>query len=331
MRTDPRRSGGHAVEVAEGTWAWLQPDGSWGWSNAGLVTDGDATLLVDTLYDLDLTRRMLEGFAALGAAPIDTVVNTHSNGDHCNGNELVADARIIASAATADEMGDESPELMVALLEAAPTMGVTGEFFAQCFGAFDFAGITPTPPHETFSGRLELNVGATRIDLVEVGPAHTRGDVLVHVPERRTVFTGDIVFSEGHPILWEGPVDRLLAAFHLIRSWAPEVVVPGHGPLTDLAGIDRIDAYVRYCRDTFFAFYDEGMDVETAAREIRLDRWAGWGDPERIVIMADTCHRDWVAARHGTRPERTPVTELFAAMARWWDERREPAPPTRRG
>ncbi len=38
-------------EVADGVWAYLQPDGGWGWSNAGLVTDGDRSLLVDTLFD----------------------------------------------------------------------------------------------------------------------------------------------------------------------------------------------------------------------------------------------------------------------------------------
>ncbi len=331
MRSDPRRRGGHLVEVADDTWAWIQPDGSWGWSNAGLLGADDESLLVDTLYDLDLTRRMLEAFERLGTPPIGTLVNTHANGDHCNGNELVTGARIVSSAATADEMADESPRFMAALLDAAPTMGVTGEFFAHCFGDFDFATVTPTPPDTTFSGRLDLVVGGVPVELVEVGPAHTRGDVIAHLPTRAVVFTGDICFVEGHPILWEGPVDRLLAAFDLIRSWSPEVVVPGHGPVTDLGGVDEIDAYVRHCRDAFFAFYDEGMDVATAAREIRLDRWAGWGDPERIVVMADTCHRDWVAARTGTRPPRTPITDLFAEMARWWDERRGPATPTVRG
>ena len=44
------------VEVGDGVLAWLQPDGGWGWSNAGLIVDGEAALLVDTLFDLRLTR-----------------------------------------------------------------------------------------------------------------------------------------------------------------------------------------------------------------------------------------------------------------------------------
>ena len=70
-------------DLGTGCFAWLQPDGSWGWSNAGLVTDAGATLLVDTLFDLRLTAAMLAAMrdAVPAAARIETLVNTHSNGD----------------------------------------------------------------------------------------------------------------------------------------------------------------------------------------------------------------------------------------------------------
>jgi len=45
--------------VGNGVWAYLLPDGSRGWSNAGLIVDGDQTLLVDTLFDPKLTAEML--------------------------------------------------------------------------------------------------------------------------------------------------------------------------------------------------------------------------------------------------------------------------------
>ena len=75
-------------ELGDGCFAYLQPDGGWGWSNAGLVAGDGASLLVDTLFDLRLTQRMLEAMAPVTAtAPIATLVNTHANGDHCYGNE----------------------------------------------------------------------------------------------------------------------------------------------------------------------------------------------------------------------------------------------------
>src|SRR2546421_3479452 len=90
-------------EVGDGVYAYLQPDGSWGWSNAGLVADGEQTLLIDTLFDLKLTEQMLSDMrrAVPAASRIDTLVNTHANGDHCYGNQLVEGARIVASERTA--------------------------------------------------------------------------------------------------------------------------------------------------------------------------------------------------------------------------------------
>lgn len=315
LGTHPFTHGLH--DLGDGNWAWIQPDGGWGWSNAGLVVDGEESLLVDTLFDLPLTRTMLDAFAA--AAPgsaITSLVNTHSNGDHCNGNELV-DCEIIASTTAAEEMAHESPESMVALLEAAPEMGVTGEFFTHCFAPFAFAGIDRPPPSVTFDGRLERTVGDTLVELVEVGPAHTGGDVLVNVPSRSTVYTGDILFVEGHPILWAGSIPDLLAALDVIEGWQPETIVPGHGPITDLAGLSEIRSYLEYCRSECRDRFDRGMTVGEAARDLALDRWSDWGEPERVVTLVDTCYREFAGST-----ESASIAELFGAMAELWDAQR---------
>ena len=79
-------------EIAGGVFAYLQPDGGWGWSNAGLVVDGKSSLLIDTLFDLNLTGEMLAAMrrATAAARSIDVVVNTHANGDHCWGTSWCA-------------------------------------------------------------------------------------------------------------------------------------------------------------------------------------------------------------------------------------------------
>src|SRR5262247_1699162 len=106
-------------DLGRGCWAWLQPDGGWGWSNAGLVCDGGESLLVDTLFDLRLTAEMLAAMRASvpAAARIGALVNTHANGDHCYGNQLVDGANIVASRASAAEMDEFPPEMMARFME----------------------------------------------------------------------------------------------------------------------------------------------------------------------------------------------------------------------
>ena len=159
-------------EVGDGLYAYLQPDGSWGWSNAGLVVDGERTLLIDTLFDLRLTEQMLRAMcrAVPAAASIDTLVNTHANGDHCYGNQLVGGARIVASERTAAEMLELPPAAMAALVEQAPEMGELGAFFLDCFGAFDFRGIELMLPQQTFSGELTVAVGDRKLELTVTSP-----------------------------------------------------------------------------------------------------------------------------------------------------------------
>jgi cyclase len=273
-------------EVGDGLYAYLQPDGSWGWSNAGLVVDDDSTLLIDTLFDLRLTEQMLRAMrhAVPAAARIDTLVNTHANGDHCYGNQLLSGARIVASERTAAEMTELPPAAMAALVEQAPEMGELGAFFLDCFGAFDFRGIELVLPEETFSGELTMPVGDHELQLIEVGPAHTRGDTLVHAPVQRVLFSGDILFSGAHPIAWAGPVSNWIAACERILAMDVEVIVPGHGPLAGPGAVRELKAYFEYLYDEARARHADGMTALQAARSISLDRWADWGDPERLVV-----------------------------------------------
>ncbi|MGE5281624.1 MAG: MBL fold metallo-hydrolase, partial [Chloroflexota bacterium] len=97
LHGEPARFARGFQRVGEDTWAWLQPNGALGESNAGLVASGEHVLLVDTLWDLTLTRRMLDAARDLAAAAPETVFNTHSDGDHVWGNQVLAGARIVST------------------------------------------------------------------------------------------------------------------------------------------------------------------------------------------------------------------------------------------
>jgi cyclase len=300
-------------ELGNGSFAWLQPDGGWGWSNAGLVCDAGESLLVDTLFDVRLTREMLAAMrrAAPAAATIGTLVNTHANGDHCYGNSEVAGARIVASRASAEEMDELPPATMAGLMKNAAALGPGGAFLARCFAPFDFEGITHTPPTETFSGELRLRVGAKEVVLLEVGPAHTKGDVLVWLPGDGVIFTGDILFIDGTPILWAGPIANWIAACERIATLGAGVVVPGHGPITDAKGALRVRDYLVYVRDEARLRYDAGLSPSDAARDIALGDYAAWGDAERIAVNVHTLYREWSGGKQGA----ANALELFALMA----------------
>jgi glyoxylase-like metal-dependent hydrolase (beta-lactamase superfamily II) len=148
------------------------------------------------------------------------------------------------------------------------------------------------------------------VHLEVVGPAHTSGDVIVHVPARNVVFTGDILFVDCTPIIWAGPVSNWIRACDRILDLGAEVIVPGHGPVTDAAGVGRVRDYLRFIDQEARKRFEAGLSVLDAALDIALGDYDSWGDAERIVANVDALYREYNSDR---RPPDVP--QLFDLMA----------------
>lgn len=302
-------SGPH--DLGLGCHAWLQPEGRWGQSNSGLVRSAGESLIVDTFLDLAHTEAMLEGIhPLLRDHPIRSVVNTHSDGDHWFGNELVAgpDVEIIASSAAAELMTEEAAHALASLWQRDDEIG---EYVRVIAGGFDPSGIRPTPPTRTFSGSTELQVGSRTIELIEVGPAHTAGDIIIHVPDARVVYAGDILFVGTMPLVWAGPIAHSIAACDRLLGLDVDTYVPGHGPITDRAGVVRVRDYFAYVLDEASLRFASGMTVEEAAESIDLSRFGDLVEDERLVANVENVYE----TLDPSRPRATRV-ELFGSMAR---------------
>jgi glyoxylase-like metal-dependent hydrolase (beta-lactamase superfamily II) len=294
-------------KLTEHCYAWLLPDGAWGWSNVGLVTGGSESLLVDTLFDLAMTREMLDGLRPVtGTHPITTVVNTHANGDHWFGNELVAGAEIIASRETAAEMATNGPDLVTALLKLD---GPVGRFGRHIFAPFDFSGITPTPATRTFSQELTVEAGGTQVRIIKLGPAHTEGDSIVFVPAEGVLYAGDLVFIGGTPITWAGPVSNWIRACRYMLDCDAAYIVPGHGPVTDNDGVRAVMDYLEFVQHEAGERHARGMGAEEAMRDISLGRFAELGERSRIA-------QNVLAVYYELDPtmERVDLLEVFRRM-----------------
>src|SRR5262245_18342197 len=137
---------------------------------------------------------------------------------------------------------------MQALRNAGASDNPVMAAFAEALAAWDFSGIELRPPMTLIDDRLDLDLDGIALQLLYVGPAHTGGDVIVHLPAQRVVFTGDILFRLCTPIGWEGTTDGWIAALDTIIALEPAVVVPGHGPLSGVEGPREMKAYLAYVR-----------------------------------------------------------------------------------
>jgi glyoxylase-like metal-dependent hydrolase (beta-lactamase superfamily II) len=185
------------------------------------------------------------------------------------------------------------------------------EFVHHAFGPFDFEGITVRMPSRTFDGRLDLEIAGREVSFIELGPAHTGGDTIVHVPDASAVFTGDLLFIEGTPVVWAS-LSNWIAACDRILELDARVLVPGHGPVTDASGVRDVGRYLRFVRDEARKRFLAGLEPADAADDIDVSEFADWGDPERLAANVVAAYREF----DPTRPAASPV-ELFIEMARW--------------
>jgi glyoxylase-like metal-dependent hydrolase (beta-lactamase superfamily II) len=226
---------------------------------------------------------------------------------------LLPDNIPIVASAGAVEVMKTSPPNAVHMLFNEVDLGPEFEAFAeQNMRRFDFASVTGRLPTTTFEQTKDLTVGDRKINLIELGPAHTNGDAIAYVPDADAVFTGDILFIEGTPLMWAGPISNWIAACDKIVELRPTTIVPGHGPVTDASGVKDVQRYLTYIKDEARQRFDAGMDDETAADDIDLADFRDWGDPERIAANVANLYREF-------DPNLPPISppELFLKMARW--------------
>jgi 2-keto-4-pentenoate hydratase/2-oxohepta-3-ene-1,7-dioic acid hydratase in catechol pathway/glyoxylase-like metal-dependent hydrolase (beta-lactamase superfamily II) len=305
-------------EVADKVWAWTLPDGGYGWSNAGLVGGDGASLLVDTLFDLALTREMLNAMRPItDGAPITDALITHSNGDHTHGNQLLdASVRIIAAKGTAEEIAHGMPPELLAMTQTGNLGPVATPYARERFGHFDFSGIDLRNADETFDRDLSIDVGGRRIDLLNLGPAHTAADSVVHVPDAGVLFGGDLLFIGCTPIVWAGPIANWIAACDAMIALDAPIVVPGHGPVTDPDGIRAVRGYLTHVDEQAEDAYRRGLSWAECADTVDLGEYAAWLDAERVVVNVYQRYRE-------LDPE-TPALEVMALLvmqAEWLAKR----------
>jgi len=294
--------------VGPSAYAWLVPNGSWGETNLGLVVCGKKSVLIDTCWDLKFTREALDAAAdLLRDAPIEFVINTHADGDHCWGNQLFADKPILGTDACVRQFHQHAPRELIALGSAGKHLArlhvaglsTFGHYLHHMFAPYDFRGLKLTPPNQPFSGQRSLQVDGVELVLLEVGPGHTAGDCLVYVPDQGVVYAADVLFVGVTPVAWSGPIENIISALKRVLALEPRVIVAGHGQLASPADVQHVIDYWEFAQHELWARRQRGMQAHEAARDVvRSSRFADsvfarWDSPERMVTSAYTLYRDW--------------------------------------
>jgi len=211
--------------------------------NPSFVTTSDGVVVIDTPQLPTKAVQMRKEAEAHG--PIRYLINTEHHVDHIFGNYYFKGAgRVVNHQGLYDRFMVVYPELdpFAYAYEALPTPAAKGTDLDDPEGVAlwpdrDEYYRDPNKGTIVFSGDLTLRVGDHTFHLLHT-PGHTPGQLAVHVPEERVVFTGDTIFSGCQTWLMTSDVEQWLAALERIRTLDVDTIVPGHGPLTTKQYLD---------------------------------------------------------------------------------------------
>lgn len=272
-------------------------------ANSGLINLGGG-VVIDTQSDLAHARQMIELFGKVWPSMPKRVINTHEDADHVWGNQLFDGAEIIAHRTVPERMKEvadpkESQKLLhgvgrlltrIPLKAIHPGVLAAGE---QLREDYNFDNIKLVLPTTLFDERYELDLDGTPVHLIYVGPCHQVGDTIVHLPEEGVVFAGDVVFRLCTPMGWTGSYEKWLQCLDLITELNPTVIVPGHGPICELAGISEMKAYLQYVRDESRKCFEEGLTSLDAAKRIEFGPYGEWRAPARLYMNVERAYREF--------------------------------------
>lgn len=272
-------------------------------ANSGLINLGGG-VVIDTQSDLAHARQMIEMFGKVWPAMPQRVINTHEDADHVWGNQLFTDAEIIAHRSVPERMKQvaepkESQKLLhgvgrfltrLVLKTLHPGLEAAG---GQLLEDYNFDGIELVLPTTLFDARYELNLDGKQVHLIYVGPCHQVGDTIIHLPEERVVFAGDVLFRQCTPMGWTGSYEKWFKCLDLLIELDPEVIVPGHGPLCGIEGAMEMKAYLQYVRDESRKCFDAGLSSLEAAKKIEFGPYAEWRAPARLYMNVERAYREF--------------------------------------
>ncbi|MEV5897707.1 MBL fold metallo-hydrolase [Nonomuraea fuscirosea] len=255
-------------EVSDGVFAYVQPDGSWWINNTGFLAGRRGVVVIDACSTERRTRAFRAAIGKVSDRPITTLVNTHHHGDHTFGNWLFPEATIVGHEGVREQI----------IADGTPA------YRAAWSPEVEWGRLELAPPFLTFTDRITLHSDDLRCEVRHVGhAAHTTNDSYVWIPERRLLFSGDLVFNGGTPFVLMGSVAGTLQALEQLSELGAETVVPGHGEVCGPEAYEPVAAYLRFVQETARRGRQAGLTPLEAATESDLGEWAGLLDSERIV------------------------------------------------
>ncbi|MCO6381836.1 MBL fold metallo-hydrolase [Oceanicola sp. 502str15] len=232
------------TEVGEGLYAFTAE----GDPNSGVIIGDESVMIVEAQATPRLANKVIDCVRSVTDKPISHVVLTHYHAVRVLGASAFGAEQIIMSDTARAMVAERGQEDWDSEFDRFPRLFEGHE---------SIPGLTW--PTTTFTGKMSVFLGKRRVDLMQLGRAHTAGDIVIHVPDQNVMFTGDIVEYHSACYCGDGHFGDWGKTLDAIKAYDLDAIAPGRGDA--LIGSEMVNAAIENTRDFVASTYAPAAKV----------------------------------------------------------------------
>jgi cyclase len=288
----------NVIALGPGLYTCLNTFGGKAICNAGIIDNGESTIVFDTFLSPDASEELIRVVKQLKLSPIRYVINSHAHNDHVRGNQsFPADVKILSTKATAEIIAREEPKAIAAEKEYGTIQyhhfdslcsSYNGDTTARAYQmikmmrayseelSIAYKKIKTRIPDTYVMNEASLDGSKRRVLLLDQGKGHTQSDMILYLPNDSTLCVGALVFNGCHPYLGDGSPDgweRILSELELIPV---RTVVPGDGDVGNKPSIAAMRVYIESLQAMVLKMIEEGTGKAELPNVQIPERFQSW-------------------------------------------------------
>lgn len=262
------------TEVGKDLWAFTAE----GDPNSGVIIGDDSVMIVEAQATPRLAEMVIAKVREVTDKPISHVVLTHYHAVRVLGASAFGDVQII--------MSDKARSMVVE--RGQEDWDSEFQRFPRLFeGHESIPGLTW--PTTTFSDSMTVYLGNRKVEIKQIGRAHTAGDAVIWVPDEQVMFTGDIVEYHSACYCGDGHFEDWGGTLEAVKAYDPKSIAPGRGDA--LVGVDMVDAGLESTRDFVESTYRPAQRVAARGGSLK-DAW------DAVRDACDAKFKDYAIYEH---------------------------------
>ncbi len=228
--------------------------------NSTLILGDKGAIIVDTGFSDEVGVHIRNAAEKITKLPITHVINTHHHGDHTLGNIVFQGAEIVSSE-NCKKLVEDTGADWIAIAENAI--------------GHKLPSTKPVPASRTYASQThtQIEINGVKMELWVPEAAHTKGDLLIWLPDDKVLIAGDVLVNRVTPAFRDAEVRHWVETLAALQQYPARTIIPGHGPLMTMKEAKAMHKRMAAFYEGVEKVYKSGGSESDVRKKVSLKEW----------------------------------------------------------